>query len=90
MEDFEGNKAYVYYSTFSVGPEEDGYKLQVGFFRNGRLGDVAGDSFTVYDGMKFCTSDKDQDVSGQNCAELYQGAWWYNNCHAANPNGVYS
>nr|XP_043888348.1 microfibril-associated glycoprotein 4-like [Solea senegalensis] len=42
MEDFEGNKAYVYYSTFSVGPEEDGYRLQVSGFRNGRRGPAAG------------------------------------------------
>ncbi|KAG7480098.1 hypothetical protein JOB18_043041 [Solea senegalensis] len=41
MEDFEGNKAYVYYSTFSVGPEEDGYRLQVSGFRNGRRGPAA-------------------------------------------------
>ncbi|XP_058490457.1 microfibril-associated glycoprotein 4-like [Solea solea] len=88
MEDFEGNKAYVYYSTFSVGPEEDGYRLQVGGFRNGRRGDVAGDSFTVHDGMKFSTFDKDQDTDGRNCAELYH-AWWYRGCFADNPNGVY-
>ncbi|XP_058489571.1 microfibril-associated glycoprotein 4-like [Solea solea] len=90
MEDFEGNKAYVYYSTFSVGPEEDGYRLQVGGFRNGRRGDVAGDSLIYHDGMKFSTFDKDQDLNGQeNCAGLFRGGWWYNNCHYANPNGVY-
>ncbi|KAG7514461.1 hypothetical protein JOB18_034240 [Solea senegalensis] len=90
MEDFEGNKTHVYYSTFSVGPEEDGYKLQVGGFRSGTRGPAAGDSFADHDGMKFSTFDKDQDRDvGLNCAEVYHGGWWYNGCHAANPNGGY-
>ncbi|RVE59292.1 hypothetical protein OJAV_G00187040 [Oryzias javanicus] len=85
MEDFEGNKAYARYSSFSVGPEVEGYKLEVTGFTDGG----AGDSLGSHNGMKFSTFDKDQDVSSQNCAELYLGAFWYERCHNTNPNGVY-
>ncbi|KAL2086280.1 hypothetical protein ACEWY4_017339 [Coilia grayii] len=35
MEDFEGNTGFAKYSTFSVGPEDDGYKLTVSGFTDG-------------------------------------------------------
>ncbi|XP_050964075.1 microfibril-associated glycoprotein 4-like [Labeo rohita] len=86
LEDFEGRKAFALYSSFSVGPEADGYRLQVSGFRN-KGG--AGDSLTHHNGQKFTTFDKDQDPYSGNCANLYLGAFWYNVCHYTNPNGVY-
>lgn len=85
MEDFEGNKASAHYSSFSVGGECEGYKLEVSGFRGG----AAGDSLTGHSGMKFSTFDKDQDIHTGNCAKQFLGAFWYNGCHSANPNGVY-
>ncbi|KTG36135.1 hypothetical protein cypCar_00043932 [Cyprinus carpio] len=85
LEDFEGNQVFVLYSSFSVGPEADGYRLHVSGFTDGG----ARDSLSFHDGQKFSTFDKDQDSHGQNCARLYLGAFWYNNCHGTNPNGVY-
>lgn len=38
MEDFEGQKVYAQYSSFSVGPESDGYKLNLGSFIKGSAG----------------------------------------------------
>ncbi|KAL2100034.1 hypothetical protein ACEWY4_004428 [Coilia grayii] len=38
---------------------------------------------------KFSTLDKEQDPSGSKCAKERLGAFWYNGCHYANPNGVY-
>ncbi|XP_067259933.1 microfibril-associated glycoprotein 4-like [Chanodichthys erythropterus] len=83
--DFTGKKGFAQYSSFSVGPETDGYKLLVSGFSNGG----AGDSLTFHNDMKFSTFDKDQDTSGDNCAKLYLGAFWYAACHSTNPNGVY-
>ncbi|XP_014872163.1 microfibril-associated glycoprotein 4-like [Poecilia latipinna] len=85
MEDFEGNKAYARYSSFSVGPESYGYTLHVSGFSDGG----AGDSLSLHSGFKFSTFDKDQDGSEANCARRYLGGFWYQACHKNNPNGVY-
>ncbi|KAL2086282.1 hypothetical protein ACEWY4_017341 [Coilia grayii] len=85
MEDFEGNTTFAKYSTFSVGPEDDGYRLNVSDFTNGG----AGDSLSVHNGMKFSTFHRDQDTWAHNCARSDVGAHWYHACHSCNPNRVY-
>uniref|UniRef100_A0A3B4CPR3 Fibrinogen C-terminal domain-containing protein n=1 Tax=Pygocentrus nattereri TaxID=42514 RepID=A0A3B4CPR3_PYGNA len=85
LEDFEGGKVYAQYSTFSVDSEVNGYKLTVAGFINGG----GGDSLTYHNGQKFSTFDKDQDSWPGNCAKSFLGAFWYNACHYANPNGIY-
>ncbi|XP_054876168.1 microfibril-associated glycoprotein 4-like [Poeciliopsis prolifica] len=86
MEDFEGNKKFALYSSFKVDAECEGYLLHVSGFNN-KGG--AGDSLAYHGGMKFSTFDKDQDQWSSNCAKKYLGAFWYKECHNANPNGVY-
>ncbi|KAM4524852.1 microfibril-associated glycoprotein 4-like isoform 1-T4 [Odontesthes bonariensis] len=86
MEDFEGKKVFARYSSFKVDAECDGYVLQVtGFSKEGG----AGDGLLRHNGMKFSTFDKDQDIWSGNCAKSFLGGWWYDQCHSANPNGVY-
>ncbi|XP_016326935.1 microfibril-associated glycoprotein 4-like [Sinocyclocheilus anshuiensis] len=86
LEDFEGQKAYALYKSFSVDSEADGYKLHVSGFVDGG----AGDSLSPHNGMKFSTFDKDQDLLGDNCAlKYYQGGFWYKNCYYTNPTGNY-
>lgn len=48
-----------------------------------------GESLIYHSGQKFSTFDKDQDSWPGNCARSFLGAFWYNKCHTANPNGVY-
>lgn len=88
--DWEGGIAGAEY-TVRVGTEEEGYPLHVSAY----TGD-AGDALLMpkasdlsHNGMKFSTFDKDNDQSEQNCAEMYGGGWWYNNCQSANLNGIY-
>ncbi|XP_073697799.1 microfibril-associated glycoprotein 4-like [Garra rufa] len=85
LEDFEGRKVFALYSSFSVGPEADGYKLHVSGFKDGG----AGDSLTYHNDQKFSTFDHDQDANKGNCARQNLGGFWYKICHFANPNGVY-
>ncbi|XP_036968583.1 fibrinogen alpha chain isoform X2 [Acanthopagrus latus] len=93
LEDWEGGVASADY-IIRVGSEEEGYPLHV----SGYTGD-AGDalvmpnsdmaSYLSHNGMKFSTFDKDNDKWEENCAEMYGGGWWYNNCQSANLNGMY-
>lgn len=38
MEDFDGQNVFALYSSFSVGPEAEGYKLKLGSFTKGAAG----------------------------------------------------
>ena len=50
-----------------------------------------GDAMYTHDGMRFTTSDRDNDgVPGANCAAAdYGGAFWYNDCQHNILNGKY-
>ncbi|KAL0970678.1 hypothetical protein UPYG_G00245600 [Umbra pygmaea] len=95
LEDWEGGVATAEY-TVQVGSEAEGYKLMVSEY-TGDAGDAlvkgdrssGGQHFLSHAGMKFSTFDKDNDQWEENCAEMYGGGWWYNNCQSANLNGVY-
>uniref|UniRef100_A0A4W5QD88 Microfibril associated protein 4, tandem duplicate 5 n=1 Tax=Hucho hucho TaxID=62062 RepID=A0A4W5QD88_9TELE len=85
LEDFEGAKVHVQYSSFSVDSEHEGYKLiEVA----SKMEVPVRKSMDEHNGQKFSTFDKDQDTHASNCAKLYLG-WWYGECHDVNPNGVY-
>ena len=85
MRDFDGNSAYAKYTSFSVGDSASKYILSVSGYSG-----TAGDSLTYHNGQRFSTRDQDNDSgSGGSCAQLWKGAWWYNNCHYSNLNGLY-
>ncbi|XP_075038278.1 tenascin-N-like [Mixophyes fleayi] len=80
-----GNEsAYAVYRTFIVGSSRDRYKLTVGDYSG-----TAGDALGYHNGWKFSTWDRDNDIALTNCALSHRGAFWYKNCHLANPNGQY-
>ncbi|XP_012377676.2 fibrinogen alpha chain [Dasypus novemcinctus] len=94
LEDWDGNRVDAEYHV-RVGSEAEGYALQVSSYA-GTAGDALiegseeeGSEYTSHAGMRFSTFDRDADQWEENCAEIYGGGWWYNNCQAANLNGVY-
>ncbi|XP_068135000.1 fibrinogen alpha chain [Hyperolius riggenbachi] len=93
LEDWSGNQAYAEY-IFQLGSEEEGYALHVNSYE-GTAGDALREGskddskHTSHNSMKFSTYDKDSDKWEENCAEMYGGGWWYNNCQAVNLNGIY-
>ncbi|ETE67880.1 Fibrinogen alpha chain, partial [Ophiophagus hannah] len=94
LEDWEGDKVYAEYNIH-ISSESEGYRLRVSSYK-GTAGDALmrgseedGTEYTAHTNMKFSTYDRDNDQWEENCAEVYGGGWWYNNCQAANLNGIY-
>ncbi len=73
------------WSSITVGPASDGYRLQLSG-RNLNSTILCAMKFGTYDlqNMKFTTFDNDQDNNyATNCAqnnENENAGWWYNNC----------
>ena len=74
----------VYYNQFSVGSPSEEYPLTVGGFTGGDDTDWFADQ--PLNGIKFSTSDNDNDRSSGNCAAQWKSGWWYNNCTSININ----
>ncbi|XP_038068712.1 ficolin-1-like [Patiria miniata] len=92
---FDGDEARVRYGKFKIHPSsERKYELYVSDF-NAESRD-AGDSLRLHNYRYFSTPDKDNDRDGENCAEKFQGGWWYSYCGStigdyfkSNLNGFY-
>ncbi|KAG8546641.1 hypothetical protein GDO81_030159 [Engystomops pustulosus] len=85
LQDFGFINYFAKYSSFKVMGESEKYKLVLGGFTGGN----AGDSLSIHNGKMFSTPDQDNDADPTNCAYVYKGAWWYNQCHSSNLNGLY-
>ncbi|XP_059514469.1 ficolin-2-like [Myotis daubentonii] len=83
--DFQGNRHFAKYQSFRLGSKDEKYPLILGAFAGGS----AGDSLTQHNNSLFTTKDRDNDADSGNCAELYQGAWWYYRCYMSHLNGRY-
>ncbi len=46
-------------------------------------------TYDFLDGQMFSTHDRDQDSADYNCAERYEGAWWFKACMFGHMNGKY-
>ncbi|XP_061669073.1 fibrinogen-like protein 1 [Syngnathoides biaculeatus] len=80
LEDWSNKRKHALYQHFSVEDEEHRYRLHVSGFSGS-----ARDSFGWYhDKRGFSTPD-----SGDICAEISHGGWWYGQCFYANLNGIY-
>ncbi|XP_053388512.1 angiopoietin-2-like [Mercenaria mercenaria] len=92
LEDHDGNHAFAKYSSFKVRSGRQNYKLEVRGY-TGNAGDSLISSDTGYgphNEMEFTTKDRDNDNSSNtNCASLWKGAWWFNQCYDSHLNGPY-
>ncbi|XP_062574518.1 angiopoietin-2-like [Saccostrea cucullata] len=89
----DGRKLYELYEQFSVSNEADNYQLFLAGTASGTLGDSMMHTDTSsgdLSGMKFTTSDRDNDMSTRNCATYFKGGWWFNNCYRAFLNGAWT
>ncbi|KFM82351.1 Techylectin-5A, partial [Stegodyphus mimosarum] len=85
LTDYNGTKAHAVYNKFWIDDEDHSYRLHISGYHGN-----AGDSMLVHDNQKFSTKDKKNDNSKTtHCAVYNKGAWWYNNCHQVNLNGLY-
>ena len=84
--DIYGQYWWAEYETFRVGDENAGYSVHFDGYR----GNASDAMASYHQGMKFSTRDNDQDVSNTNCADSYQGGWWYSHCQHVNVNGRYA
>ena len=87
-------EAFARYGEFGVESNDTDYKLHIAEFDgNSTAPDsltVKGDGTGNIHGMKFTTNDKDNDdKNNQNCAQAWEGGWWFKACHDAHPNGVF-
>ncbi|XP_059147205.1 ficolin-2-like [Physella acuta] len=78
-------RQYAEYSNFKVDNEAAKYRMSLSSFRGN-----ATDGLSYHNGMKFTTIDSDNDENSGNCAQSFNGGWWYNNCHYSNLNGIWN
>lgn len=80
LEDWSNKHKHAIYQRFSVEDEDHQYRLHISGFSG-----TVQDSFSWYhDKQSFSTPD-----SGNICAEISHGGWWYNQCFYAHLNGIY-
>lgn len=76
MERFSGAPSYARYDNFRINDESDQYRLSsLGAFTGS-----AADNLRSHLNHKFSTKDRDNDISSVNCAEIYNGGWWFHAC----------
>ncbi|XP_013105987.2 fibrinogen C domain-containing protein 1-like [Stomoxys calcitrans] len=86
LKDWDNNTRFALYDHFEIGNESEFYSLK----NLGKYQGNAGDDLNSYKGMKFSTYDSDNDIDeSSNCAELFDGAWWFTDCGLGNVNGPY-
>ncbi|XP_068845865.1 fibrinogen beta chain isoform X7 [Capricornis sumatraensis] len=98
-----GDKVMAIYEGFTVQNEANKYQLSVSKYK-GTAGNaliegasqLVGENrtMTIHNSMFFSTYDRDNDGwkttdPTKQCSKEDGGGWWYNRCHAANPNGRY-
>ncbi|KAK2141706.1 hypothetical protein LSH36_1054g00004 [Paralvinella palmiformis] len=86
LESYDGEAIFAIYSSFSVGPESDNYRLHVGGYSSAS---TAKDSLSTHNNMMFSTKTRDNDIYSNNCAAKFDACWWFYKCHSSLLTGTY-
>ena len=84
LEDERGNKVTRTYQEFRVEGPENKYRMHIG---GGDTPTGVTDFMAHHNNSYFSTKDRENDASQGNCAVIWKGAWWWNNCGHTSPNG---
>ena len=89
LETFAGGHYFAEYSHFRVDSESSNFRLEVSGY-SGTAGDSLSSAHHSHSGHSFSTFDRDNDERFlDNCARLFRGAWWFNDCFQSHLNGEY-
>jgi len=79
----DGTWVYIPYNRFAVGSASQEYQLTVGEFTGKKY-----NLFSIHNGLRFSTTDNDNDNAKGNCARYEGSGWWYHFCHHINLNQI--
>ena len=78
MRKTDGTKAFLSYGNFKIDGSSTSYTLHVSDKQH-----EGADELGHHNGMKFSTTDRDNDRHSLNCATTWNGGgWWFNRCYA--------
>ena len=82
----------AHYGYFALNNETNHYKLNISDYdvAISTVGDALSSSWDNANEVPFSTYDRDHDrLFYDNCASIYQGAWWFTSCFQSHLNGLY-
>ena len=94
MGDWDNQTYNARYNQFRVGSEATGYNLTIGSFDisastldDSLTRDITEKNNNNLNGMKFSTTDVDNDLSSKSCSNKFAsgGGWWYRTCFWGSP-----
>uniref|UniRef100_A0A1I8NQ32 Fibrinogen C-terminal domain-containing protein n=1 Tax=Stomoxys calcitrans TaxID=35570 RepID=A0A1I8NQ32_STOCA len=85
LKDWDNEMRYAHYANFKIGSAGEKYAIK----ELGEYTGDAGDALEGHKGMRFSTSDQNNDASSSNCALDNNGAWWFKDCFNSHLNGPY-
>ena len=85
--DWDTTEYFAIYGSFKIGPESDGYRLNIANFDSTKS-TVENDLY--WNKRKFSTIDVDNDIAPYSCSSAERGysGWWFSNCGDSNLNGI--
>ncbi|XP_061386660.1 ryncolin-1-like, partial [Musca vetustissima] len=85
LKSWDDEERYAIYDGFQIGNETEKYELKF-------VGEYSGtteDKLTKHLGLKFSTFDEDNDTASSNCAQSFEGGWWFTDCYYCHLTGPY-